>query len=736
MKNIRKIFMRDLKGLIKNPFALIIAIGLCILPSLYAWFNIYSNWDPYANTSNIKIAIVSEDKGVKEEDGSYVNMGQEVVEDMKAKTTIAWTEVSSAKEAKEGVYAGKYYAAVVIAEDFSSAIYHSLEEEFLENPRITYYENEKKNAVATKITDSAVSSLKQSTNEKFIEAVVSSALEKTNVIAEDLENDDGMETLEGKLRRLNSSLNSYQDLILLLLASNDELTEAMDDAQKEIPEISNSIKKGASSITDAEANLKKTQTSLNDFSANVTAKLSAIEASINRISNEITSASLSEDAKSIVENATLAATDTEKLVQQIQELQTVLNNLAEGSPEKEAAKAELESVLNALGALSNGAEDVKNRLETILNEKIEEGTNTEGGQKADELASAGVELITESVRNSLSECNATIEKMKNLYSNTLVPEMNNVIQNMSEVLKNVAEVLNNLGDNVGSLSSIFEGIDTTVSSTNGSLSQILEVIETVNGKIEKLIERLENAQGDERANILLDVLGGDPETYGKYFAAPVEMKTEAVYPIENYGSAMTPFYSVLAIWVGMTILVSIIKVHAEPKDLEDVKPYQLFFGRYLMFFLLSQLQTAIIVWGDIHILHCQMLYPGKFFFATVLTSLTFSLLIYSLTLSFGDVGKAIAVVVMVIQIAGSSGTFPIELLPSVYQNIYIFFPFPYAINAIRETIGGMYADTYVMSLLKLLIFAVAALLIGLVIRIPFVGIGHFMEERMEDTKMM
>ena len=199
---------------------------------------------------------------------------------------------------------------------------------------------------------------------------------------------------------------------------------------------------------------------------------------------------------------------------------------------------------------------------------------------------------------------------------------------------------------------------------------------------------------------------------------------------------MTPFYSVLAIWVGMTILVSILKVKAEPKGLTNVKSYQLFFGRYLLFLLLNEVQAVIIVLGDIYILHCQVMYPGLFFLAAALTSLTFSLLIYALTLSFGDIGKALAVVVMVIQIAGSSGTFPIELLPTVYQKIYIFFPFPYAINAIRETIGGMYADTYVKSLSELLIFAVGALIVGLVIRIPFVGINHYMEERMEDTKMM
>ena len=167
-----------------------------------------------------------------------------------------------------------------------------------------------------------------------------------------------------------------------------------------------------------------------------------------------------------------------------------------------------------------------------------------------------------------------------------------------------------------------------------------------------------------------------------------------------------------------------------------MKPYQLYFGRYLLFFVLGQIQAAIIVLGDIYLLKSQILYPEMFWFAASLASFTFTLLIYSLALAFGDIGKAAAVVIMVIQIAGSGGTFPIELLPEIYRNIYIFFPFPYAINAMRETIGGMYGNDYMKYLAELLIFAVAALLIGLVIRLPFVKINHFVEKRMEDTELM
>ena len=235
---------------------------------------------------------------------------------------------------------------------------------------------------------------------------------------------------------------------------------------------------------------------------------------------------------------------------------------------------------------------------------------------------------------------------------------------------------------------------------------------------------------------LVNILGGDPAVYGQYFPEMVQTSVNAVYPIANYGSAMTPFYTVLAIWVGGVILSSLIKIHARTEGLIDPKPAELYFGRYLFFFVLSQIQAAVIVTGDLYILKVQCLHPGMLYLTGALTAFTFSLLIYSLALSFGDVGKAIVVVIMVMQIAGSSGTFPIELLPAIYQNIYRFFPFPYAIDAMRECICGMYGNYYWQQIGFLLLFAAAALLIGLLVRRPFMGLNHFMEEKLEETELL
>lgn len=749
MKNIWRIFAKDIKGLVKNPFAMIIALGLCVIPSLYAWFNIYSNWDPYANTSNIKIAVVSEDQGYTLSDGTTENMGNEVVEELKENTSIGWVFLDDSDAALEGVKNGDYYAAVIISDNFTYSMYNVFKENF-KNPTITYYENEKRNAVATKITDTAVSTVKQSINEKFIEVVASTIFTQTNELSSEMENQDVFSEFESKLTNLNNNLIAYSDMIDEFIEANAVLEAEIKTADGELPKLSSQIQNGEKSFQNSQSNLNSTKTSLANFSNNVQTTLDGINNSINSISTDINNANLAQNAQSTADNLNKTATDTAELIRQLNQLKQSLADQAanssgttgstEGTGSVEnpgttetivpnEVNQQIQEIMNTLNSMNNGAEDIQKALNALL----QQGGGIDGSSQ---IVADMVNSSVTSVTQVLNNCSESITNLKNMYTNSLVPQMDGVLNNVSQMLGNVTKLLDNLNTAVNDMGVVFDGIQTTVSDTTESLEQIQAVIDNVSTKLTELINRLESAEDDEKVDALLKFLQGDPEDYGAFFAEPVQVTTQEIYPIANYGSAMTPFYSVLALWVGGTILVALIKVKPDTTDLSNPKSYQVFFGRYLLFFVCGQIQAAIIVLGDIYLLHCQILYPGLFWLTAVLASFTFTLFIYAMALAFGDVGKAAAVVVMVIQIAGSGGTYPIETLPEIYQKIYIFFPFPYAINAMRETIGGMYGSDYMKYLGELLLFAVAALLIGLVIRLPFVKINHFVEKRMEDTEMM
>lgn len=723
MKNILAIFKADVRGLVKNVLALIIIIGLCILPSLYAWFNIYSNWDPYANTGNIKIAAYSEDEGYTGEDGTVQNMGGKILDNLKENTAIGWTMVNSGEEAIEGVKSGDYYAAVVIEKDFSYKMFNMFAEGFA-NPGITYYENEKKNAVATKITDTAVSTLQQSIDAQFVDVVIRTVFEQTNNVSGEIETNNKIKEFTDKLTAVNNNLITYETTIESLISANKELTTSVGKAQDEIDSLKGQVDTGIDDVTGVKNGISTTRTSLSDFNAKVKESVAQIESSLDKVVSELENTTVTDDVRKMADDMIQTMKDVNTLKKEALKLEAAIKGIKLPSDYDK----ETQDALNAIGSVIGNADDIR---EVINGLGI-----TDAADKVTSRIEAELAKKTDSVEDAVRTCKDYASNMRNMFTNSLMPQIDGILANTEQILATVNTLLESINTTLENTGTIFGGMVSTIGSTNQSLEQMQVIIQGVSEKLKSVTELFNGTTEDERVQALRKLMSGDPDTYGEFFSEPVKIDTVEVYPIANYGSAMTPFYTVLALWVGALLLTALVKVKAEPKNLQGVKLHQLYFGRYLLFFVLGQIQALVVVLGDIYLLHCQILDKGLFWFTASLTSFVFTLLVYSLTLSFGDIGKAVAVVIMVIQIAGSSGTFPIELLPSVYRNIYIFFPFPYAINAMRETIGGMYGNMYVKSLLQLMIFAVAALVLGLVIRKPFIKWNHFVEKRMEDTKMM
>ncbi len=723
MKNILAIFKADVRGLVKNVLALIIIIGLCILPSLYAWFNIYSNWDPYANTGNIKIAAYSEDEGYTGEDGTVQNMGEKILDNLKENTAIGWTMVNSGEEAIEGVKSGDYYAAVVIEKDFSYKMFNMFAEGFA-NPGITYYENEKKNAVATKITDTAVSTLQQSIDAQFVDVVIRTVFEQTNNVSGEIETNNKIKEFTDKLTAVNNNLITYETTIESLISANKELTTSVGKAQDEIDSLKGQVDTGIDDVTGVQNGISNTRTSLSDFNAKVKESVAQIESSLDKVISDLENTTVTDDARKMADDMVQTMKDVNTLKKEALKLEAAIKGIKLPSDYDK----ETQDALNAIESVIGNADDIR---EVINGLGI-----TDAADKVTSRIEAELAKKTDSVEDAVRTCKDYASNMRNMFTNSLMPQIDGILANTEQILATVNTLLESIKTTLENTGTIFNGMVSTIGSTNQSLEQMQVIIQGVSEKLKSVTELFNGTTEDERVQALRKLMSGDPDTYGEFFSEPVKTDTVEVYPIANYGSAMTPFYTVLALWVGALLLTALVKVKAEPKNLQGVKLHQLYFGRYLLFFVLGQIQALVVVLGDIYLLHCQILDKGLFWFTASLTSFVFTLLVYSLTLSFGDIGKAVAVVIMVIQIAGSGGTFPIELLPSVYRNIYIFFPFPYAINAMRETIGGMYGNMYVKSLLQLMIFAAAALVLGLIIRKPFIKWNHFVEKRMEDTKMM
>ena len=688
MRNIWTVFKTDLRTLSKCFFACVVVVAIALLPSLYAWLNIYSNWDPYGNTGGISIAVASLDRGYTD-NGEYVNKGRDVLEDLKTATSINWVIVDTEQEATDGVYAGDYYAAVVIDEDFSRKMYRMFTD-WNGRPAITYYENAKKNAVATKITDTAVETLKRSISENYLEVVISGIMEQSNLLAADLTETDPETAVKGLLYQAQDVLSGCRAMMDAFRAAgstgvSETDAQALSDA---IASINSSLPDG-DAIADSAARL---QHALYTALANVERALDRFESALDTAQPPAAQQQLRD-----------AAAAMGKLSTQLSGLAGQLDGInVTGNPVLTAQAIQLRELAGHCTQLQNA-----------LN------------QLADGGAAGGL----------LADCGALVEAIRNAAARIPVTD-----RDLRRQLDTVVSEVSDAMDGVKSLSADAKAMRAALSDTTAALSVTMEQLrpaaERMVNALSDTIDKLEGMTAGEYMDMLLEILGGDPAAYSRYFPEMVQTTVNKVYPIENYGSAMAPFYTTLAIWVGGVILSSLVKIHARTEGLIDPRPAELYFGRYLFFFLLSQIQAAVIVTGDLYLLKIQCLHPGLLYLTASLTAFTFSLLIYSLAIAFGDVGKAVVVVIMVMQIAGSSGTFPIELLPEIYQKIYRFFPFPYAIDAMRECICGLYGDYYMTQLAFLLLFAAAALLIGLLVRRPFMGLNHFMEEKLEETELL
>ena len=687
MRNIWTVFKTDIRTLSKCFFACVVVVAIALLPSLYAWLNIYSNWDPYGNTGGISIAVASLDEGYTDEDGTYENKGDDVVADLREATSINWVIVDTEEEAKGGVESGDYYAAVVIDKQFSRNMFRMLTD-WTGKPAITYYENAKKNAVATKITDTAVETLKRSISENYLEVVIGGIMEQSNLLAADLTADDPEAAVKGVLYQAQDLLHACGRMMDAFEAAGGSGVSESSAAALEaaVANINKNLPDGA-----------QLQQTAAEIQLQLNTALARVERALDRLSSAIGNAP---DQKETQQKLLDAADTMDKTADALETWAAGLE--ASGT---EAGKTQAEAARQTAAECRKTAKQLR--------------ALAESPDSADLLADC--DALVKSIRTMVDKIPVT--------SKALQKELDTVAGQVADTMEGMAAL-------AGDAKAMKTALAETADAVGDTMALLRPATEKLLTSLESTIDDLEGLTTDEYMDTLVNILGGDPAVYGQYFPEMVQTSVNAVYPIANYGSAMTPFYTVLAIWVGGVILSSLIKIHARTEGLIDPKPAELYFGRYLFFFVLSQIQAAVIVTGDLYILKVQCLHPGMLYLTGALTAFTFSLLIYSLALSFGDVGKAIVVVIMVMQIAGSSGTFPIELLPAIYQKIYRFFPFPYAIDAMRECICGMYGNYYWQQIGFLLLFAAAALLIGLLVRRPFMGLNHFMEEKLEETELL
>ena len=693
MKDIFRIFANDIRSVSKQFFAVAIALAISILPALYAWVNIYANGNPYVNTGNIRIAVASNDKGITLDSGEHVNMADEVFYELKESKSIGWQFPESSDEAIEGVKSGKYYAAIVFEDNFTYNMYHFEQALVDDREPLTFYENAKKNAVAAKISETAASTLQESINTKYLETVFKVVFEETDQLSDELQSDtdNTADSIIGQLTQFRNTLDSYSRSIDAFIGNSTNVKSSINSAENNLTANRSASKKD---LSNARSNLARAQKTIGKLKKTLDSRMDKLDTRLDKLEKVI---------GNLQGVDPLTPEDAKTAADQINDIVTELENLRAMLPDD--------------GSIS-GADTLIATIDTMI-EKLSDIRD-------------GIDGMPDRVQEFL----AAIDTVRTLQNDTLRPGFDEMLNNMDKTVEMMGPFVSSVSVMLDDIYPVLDATDDTVDSMDRSLLQLQKVLNSASDNIGDIIDKVNAADEDEKLQLLKDLLNGDPELYGKFFSSLVEVKTEEIYQVASYGAAMAPFYSVLAVWVGGVILVSILKTNADRKKFPGLSEAKYFFGRFLIFFLIGQIQAAVIVAGDIFLLDCQPVHPWLMWLSAAVTSLVFVMLIYALTLSFGDIGKAIVVVIMVVQIAGSSGSYPIEILPVIFSKIYRFFPFPYAINAMREALCGMYGYDYLLYLGGLLVFGVLGIVIGLVVRRPFIGMTKFVSEKLEETEVL
>ncbi len=726
MKNIWKIFSADARNIRKNVIAMIVVLGLSVVPCLYAWFNIAASWDPYSNTGNLKVAVATEDAGYKGElIPVTLNFGDTILSTLRTNRQLDWRFVSP-ERAIEGVKSGDYYAAIVIPESFSRDMM-SLFSSHTEKASLRYYLNEKENAIAPKITDKGSSAVRRQVDQIFAETITQAGIDLLDTVSAIADRGDvrsiasalteNVERTAQDLRAAASTVTAFSNMTGAIQKTLDTTSEFLKQSGEHTEENLDTLK----SARDSAASLSKAFSS----SANtVKTVLSQGKTCYEAVSKEIDSAfsSASKDTASISDSLGGLETEVQSIIDRYTGVRNSLQDLTKSVPETAEL---LGPIIGGLNESIVSQEAVRDKLKDTQKKIGTAGKNSAAYRK--ELKKLAAQSSRE-FSALQSDYHQDIQKQIRKLFGTLGDTSDSAVNLLKKMDSGITGLSETTGTAVSDLGELKAALDTSAALLDESSSHV-----------ESMLRQMRHAAKSGDVGALQEILGKDPETVSTFLAAPVQLETNKLYPVENYGSAMAPFYSTLAIWVGGIILAAMLKVAVSRrarKKLTDLKNYQLYFGRQLIFLLIGLIQSTLICLGDLYYLGIQCEHPFYFLLAGWISSIVYVNIIYTLTISFGDIGKAVSVILLVIQVAGSGGTFPIEVAPEFFQAVYPLLPFTHSMAAMRECIAGFYQNTYWMELGFLLLFLVPSLLLGLVLRKPVIRLNDRFMEKLESTKLM
>lgn len=717
MRNIRRIIRGDFRRITASVVGIVFVMGLCLIPCLYAWFNIFSNWDPYgpASTSRIRVAVVSMDRGA-DILGIELDLGDTIVGALEANDQMGWVFVDSRKEALWRVYSGDCYAALVVPENFSRDFVSFLTLRF-EHPELQYYENGKKNAIAPKITGQAKNAVIKQVNATVLQTLVSGAskavlaLEANGVDIEALlgELGDRLEELSGKLNAANDALNNVVNVASasqsLLLASSTLVSdlsvtlgytgELADIIAADVQEKDTSVR---SAVTQINTALGQVSGNMNEFFGELSTVLTDPEAY-----NQFIAESRETSVAALADMQSAAA-----------RLQSMANT------------ASLSALARLFGELADSLGELGGEIASLTPVDVsdnEQWAEAQSRMSAILSRSAAISSLLSGIVNEVAQ--------------TVGIRVEDVFDGFNEAAANTADLLHFLQAQTASASGGLAGMAGSVAQLQRSVLDAEEGINTIRAKLLELSAFLTALGESDFLHEILELLRIGPDVLNSYVASPIRVSEEILYPVDSYGSQMAPFYTVLSQWVAALFCAVLFKTRLREEDRpKNLRMPEHFFGRYALFLFVCVAQALITGIGDLLYVNIICVHPVYFVLACVMTGVCFSMINYMLSFTLGAAGLALSVVVMVLQVGGAGGTYPVEVLPKLFQVLYPYMPYKFAMNAMREALSGFYGSAYAWNMGMLGLITLGCIAAAFVIYIPGKWLNGLLESAKQKSGIM
>ena len=503
------------------------------------------------------------------------------------------------------------------------------------------------------------------------------------------------------LQKLKTALTELRAALVAVQKDVEDIHKGVDEAydqlKKDQPELNKALDDLSASLDQTIDALEKMH-ELEPDNEDITTALNALKAirdadlatSMKKLIQQVIDAQGDVDAAldALSKSIAAAITQTDKALKTVDDTIALLQKIQ--STDTASRKAEFNGMINELSAIKPYITDEQNQLENIRKQLLSANTVS---KSALDLVNGDANKIANQLISAAKTYDADVrDDIKTITRNLSVS-----MDNAALLIKNAQELTTQITSMVASAK---EGADLS-SEFSGELLQKLnqfkEIITALGGKLEVL--------GNDDIAEIISVMENDPKLMGQYISDPFEISEESIYPIPNYGTGMAPIYTTLAIWVGCLVLNAILKPEvAWFEGVEKLTLREKHFGKMLLFNTFAAVQGLIVALGDIFLLKVYVSNPGMFVFFCIYSGIVFSIITFTLLSTLGNVGKALGIIYLIVQVAGSGGSYPIQVDPKIFQVLQPLFPFTYTLSGMREAIAGPLAGSVTADVVGLFVF--------------------------------